>query len=310
MGCDEGFFIDSPNGPECADLVGTIDRMEDNFEDLRRERDRLARPPVRLERQRIEAALAAHGCSGDPVAEVAPPEPPMSRTPDRRSASLAPDTPSRAEASRLDRPGDEDAPGDVHSGMLSIGPDVPYGRYRTLCVRSCDGYYFPISFGATPDQFARDQNSCQAQCPGAELYYTRPDEEPNKMMSLAGKPYTALPNAFKYRKTGPLPACSCHVASAPNAGVTILGNGSKPLPSNSASTVPLPTPRPDAPDILEQKAPTPASDKSAATAANAPQPSTANTEQEKPKVRVVGPRFLPDPSTAIDLKAPDRSDDR
>lgn len=310
MGCDEGFFIDSPNGPECADLVGTIDRMEANFEDLRRERDRIARPAARLERQRIREALAAHGCSGDAATEVAPPEPPVPSTPDRRSASLAPDAPSVREAPEPYRPDNESAPEDMHSGMLSIGPDIPYGRYRTLCVRSCDGYYFPISFGATPDQFARDQNSCQAQCPGAELYYTRPDEEPNKMMSIAGRPYTALPNAFKYRKTGPVPACSCHVASSPNSNVTILGNGSKPLASPSASTAPVPTPRRDAPDILEQKAPTPARSKSSGNAAAAPTPSRATAEKEKPKVRVVGPKFLPDPSTAIDLKAPDRSDDR
>ena len=48
------------------------------------------------------------------------------------------------------------------------------GTYRTLCVRLCDGYYFPISFSATRDRFARDAKTCETSCGGqARLFVYR-----------------------------------------------------------------------------------------------------------------------------------------
>ena len=74
--------------------------------------------------------------------------------------------------------------------------------YRTLCVRSCDGYYFPISFAAPARDLNRDASACAALCPGQEVsLYVRPsgDGEGSPAVSLAGTPYSALPNAFRYR---------------------------------------------------------------------------------------------------------------
>ena len=34
------------------------------------------------------------------------------------------------------------------------------GTYRTLCVRTCDGYYFPISFKVTRAKFNTDSIAC------------------------------------------------------------------------------------------------------------------------------------------------------
>ncbi len=80
---------------------------------------------------------------------------------------------------------------------------LPAGSYRTLCVRMCDGFYFPISFAATPSRFREDEQVCQRTCPAAEvaLYVHRnPGEDINQAVSLNGQPYTQLPNAFLYRK--------------------------------------------------------------------------------------------------------------
>ena len=41
-----------------------------------------------------------------------------------------------------------------------------YG-YRTLCVRSCDGFYFPISSVASRSRFGLDADLCRASCPNA-----------------------------------------------------------------------------------------------------------------------------------------------
>ena len=78
-------------------------------------------------------------------------------------------------------------------------------------MRSCDGYYFPISFSTIPNKFADDQRTCQRECPAtdAQLYtYRNPGEDINQAVSIGGQPYTALPAAFQYRKEFNA-ACSC-----------------------------------------------------------------------------------------------------
>ncbi|MGJ5196114.1 DUF2865 domain-containing protein [Bradyrhizobium sp. HKCCYLRH1030] len=88
---------------------------------------------------------------------------------------------------------------------------APQGTYRTVCVRSCDGAYFPISFATVPGRFADDERACKAQCPAADatlFTYRNPGEDMNQAVSVNGQPYTALPNAFKYR-TEFNPSCSC-----------------------------------------------------------------------------------------------------
>lgn len=84
------------------------------------------------------------------------------------------------------------------------------GTYRTVCVRLCDGYFFPISFSATPDRFAADEASCNARCSsGARLYvYPNPGGEPEDMRDVRGQPYTALKTAFLFRTTY-VEACTC-----------------------------------------------------------------------------------------------------
>lgn len=84
------------------------------------------------------------------------------------------------------------------------------GTYRTVCVRLCDGFYFPISFATTPDRFGADEAACNARCSsGARLYvYPNPGGEPEDMRDVRGQPYTALKNAFLFR-TEYVEACTC-----------------------------------------------------------------------------------------------------
>jgi hypothetical protein len=75
--------------------------------------------------------------------------------------------------------------------------------YRTLCVRLCDGYYFPISSAATQDTLAHDADVCSASC-GAEarlFFHPSGGGDAGNAVDLTGMAYSALPNAFKYRKT-------------------------------------------------------------------------------------------------------------
>ncbi len=101
---------------------------------------------------------------------------------------------------------------------------TPGFTFRTLCVRACDGYYFPISFSTTRDQFAYDQATCEATCPGApvELYYhDNPASVSENMVSLYGVPYEDHPAAFQYRSKYDK-SCSCGSSRPPL--FSIVGN--------------------------------------------------------------------------------------
>jgi hypothetical protein len=84
------------------------------------------------------------------------------------------------------------------------------GTYRTMCVRLCDGYYFPISFSATRDRLARDAKTCESSCGGqARLFiYRNPGADIEDMVDLRGQPYRQLSTAFLYR-TEYVPQCRC-----------------------------------------------------------------------------------------------------
>ena len=130
------------------------------------------------------------------------------------------------------------------------------GTYRTLCVRTCDGYYFPISFSTTSDRFPDDERTCEAMCPGTEarlFYYPNPGGGPEDMVSITGEPYTSLPTAFQYR-TSIDSACTCK----PAGGYQIATAQSVPAPGVTIDlTAPLPIARPapgEDPETLADRA--------------------------------------------------------
>jgi hypothetical protein len=89
-------------------------------------------------------------------------------------------------------------------------PAPDYGTYRTLCVRMCDGFYFPISYATGSAGFPRDAEKCAAACGGdARLFYHRiPGGDIEAMVDLTGRAYGSYPTAFKYRKTL-VEGCQC-----------------------------------------------------------------------------------------------------
>ena len=87
----------------------------------------------------------------------------------------------------------------------------PAGTFHTVCVRTCDGYYFPISFSTVSSRFGDDARVCQRECPAAEvqLYsFRNPGEGMEQAVSISGQAYTSLTNAFRYRKEV-VSGCSC-----------------------------------------------------------------------------------------------------
>src|SRR5437016_8551303 len=92
---------------------------------------------------------------------------------------------------------------------IDFGPQS--GTFRTVCVRSCDGAYFPISFAPVPARFPDDEKACKSLCPAAEatlFAHRNPGEDMSQAVSINGQTYSSLPNAFKYR-TEFNPSCAC-----------------------------------------------------------------------------------------------------
>ncbi len=87
------------------------------------------------------------------------------------------------------------------------------GSYKTVCVRTCDGFYWPVSRSVTSERFETDAKRCDASCVGeAKLYYQHKNsDDPKSMVGLDGTPYTALKTAFLYRKTL-INGCGCKPA--------------------------------------------------------------------------------------------------
>ena len=86
----------------------------------------------------------------------------------------------------------------------------PVGTYRTVCVRLCDGYYFPVSFAVSADRLERDREVCASRCgaQGRLFVHRNPGGSTDDLQDLAGRPYRQLRTAFLYR-TEYVANCAC-----------------------------------------------------------------------------------------------------
>ena len=177
------------------------------------------------------------------------------------------------------------------------GDGAPSGTYRTVCVRTCDGYYFPISYSTVPTHFAEDQLSCQRLCPASEavLYsYRNPGEDINQAVSPSGRLYTELPNAFLYRREV-ASGCSCRRPGQSWADAlkdaddsTTLERGDIVVNEQNAKALAQPKAAPGKP---AGKAGAPAGGATAPVGA-APAAASASRDATPQGVRSVGPPFI------------------
>ena len=302
-GC--GGFFGALRG-QCGPLNAAISRMESNLASLRQQRGGVGGSPVQ-ERARLQEQLAAHGCRAAP-----------------REAAARPAAPQRTEqpfGGKITHR--QRTPSDTGTGLRA--GSAATGNYRTLCVRTCDGYFFPIAYSSSPSSFDQDLKSCEAACPGTEVELFRhrvPSEEAEAAVSTrSGRAYGDLPNAFLYRKAGyqrPT-TCGCNV---PRGFSVIAGASYKPSAPVPVQAADLAATAADVPSMLlaeaapnaaasalEEVEPGDVPDLFAEQSAVAPDEQTSSVGREEPverRVRVVGPTFLPDPEEAIDLRAPGR----
>jgi len=82
--------------------------------------------------------------------------------------------------------------------------------YRTICVRLCDGFHFPISHSTSREGFAGDAKQCEQRCPTrSRLFVHRSSGQDVKdSVDLKGRFYRDLPTALLHR-TQYVPDCTC-----------------------------------------------------------------------------------------------------
>jgi hypothetical protein len=175
------------------------------------------------------------------------------------------------------------------------------GAYRTLCVRTCDGYYFPISHSASPAQFSTDADVCRARCPATETrLFVHPTDAESETAVAADDPgarYQSMPYALRYR-TQVVQGCTCGRADPsllPQNVDTPSGRRAALADAAERGQLPTPTQKPrrgDDPDSVWNLAAGFAPTFGALPQAGG---SDAVADALKPndrKVRVVGPKFF------------------
>ena len=236
--------------PQCGSIVGAIEQMQANIAQMQRQLARAGGGAGRGQLARIQELerVFATQCGpgqrrGQPVQQAVAPnnlleaifgirsQPSLARRPVDPSGVVLPGQRGFYRPDEIVR----------EPGFGSHGD-----TYRTMCVRTSDGFYWPISFSTTRDRFDEDQATCAAMCPGhgVELFaYRNPGEQVDAMISTrTAQPYTAQSYAFAYRESFD-PNNRCQPSSAVLADLRVAGDPT--LQVAIGPTVPQPSPRPD-----------------------------------------------------------------
>jgi hypothetical protein len=171
-------------------------------------------------------------------------------------------------------------------------------------VRTCDGFYFPVSYATSPSRFAQDEKTCQRMCPATEAQlfsYRTQGEDIAQATSISGQSYSSLPNAFKYRQEFNA-ACTCKRPGQSWADAVgkddNLEAGDVVVTEERAKQMALPPPpkaQPKGKQAPARQAAQPAATQpaqaDAAPAADAA-PTPAPSADGKKTIRSVGPTFI------------------
>ncbi len=284
MGCDSSGFFSLFNGQsaQCGPVNNQIQQMRANLDQITTSLERLRGGGLggsdrENQRRSVLLALAQNNCGAQYANAVQGPGNFLNNLFGNNSPSTPP---------------------------ADVGPQS--GTYRTVCVRSCDGAYFPISFATVPGRFPDDEKTCKALCPAAEanLYaYRNPGEDMNQAVSISGQPYSSSPNAFRFRQEFN-PSCACKAAgqtwsdalktiddkaAAEQQGdIIVTEESAKKMSRAPVKQAPAPakkgaTSATTAPDATPAPAP----------AASSTTTATSGTSSDNKPIRSVGPTFIP-----------------
>jgi hypothetical protein len=286
FGCafQSGSIVSAEDAAACDQMEYRLERMQENQRYLMAREDDVGRQrgPEGALRAQLQAALRENGCD----------EPPSSGTQTIDGYSGAPATPEQ-QAMRTDTfypPMDN---GDIGRPAYDGALD---GNLQTVCVRTCDGGFFPITANATPFNFQHDEETCARMCPGVptELFFRYlPNQESSEMVSAStGAPYSEMPYAFAYRKRAPgeKTSCTCNLSAFYEQMRREKGLGTPADRQQQGSITSIETLKTATPNAADSEPAKPPEDR-------AYDPATS-------KVRQVGPQFLATDQGKIDLRHP------
>jgi hypothetical protein len=284
MGCDSSGFFSLFNGQnaQCGPVNNQIQQMRANLDQITTNLERLRSGGLggsdrENQRRSVLLALAQNNCG-----------------------------PQYANAVQPQGPGN--FLNNLFGGNNNYSPvpadaGAPSGTYRTVCVRSCDGGYFPISFATVPTRFPDDEKACKALCPATEanLYaYRNPGEDMNQAVSIGGQPYASSPNAFRFRQEFN-PSCACKAAgqtwsdalkaiddkaAAEQQGdIIVTEESAKKMSRPQAKSTPVPAKK----GAVATTTPDPAS----TPTPQSPPAATSDASSANKPIRSVGPTFIP-----------------
>lgn len=303
LGCGGRVLIFDAGPAACLPLNSQIRSMQANIAQLQAQLDRVqgGSSSVAGQRAQIVAALQEYACDGyaqqprnlQPQQQaVAPPQERRAERPQNffgwlfgGEEEMLSDQYARAHPSQED------------PNAIGEGGGFGGSGYRTLCVRMCDGYYFPVNFSTSSAQFERDERLCQSQCPGTEvaLYVHRnPGQEVSEAVSLNGQSYSGLPNAFRYRQSFDS-SCSCRGAN--QSWLEALAGADNNLGQRGDIVVTEKKSdelaRPKGAQASAAKASSPAASPASLPQLDGPRKQVAMPDGSKKTIRLVGPLFFP-----------------
>lgn len=178
LGCDRGFLFFGDRPPQCGQVDARIRQLQGSFANAQA----LAQGnPAR--RQALMAAISRNCTPG---------------------GQREPNFFERLFGGGQAPPPDQQYEMNTHRQATEGAPR--YGGSRVVCVRACDGYFFPLPTNRRDGA----EDMCQALCPNTQtlVYFMSGDGAIERAGNREGKPYTELPTAGKYKKSFD-PACSC-----------------------------------------------------------------------------------------------------
>src|SRR5262245_59569354 len=158
MGCEgSGFFLfGRSQPPQCDDLNNRMQRMRSNLDRLNADLQALRNSGGSAadgQRRQILSALGQNDCG-----------------PQYRAAA----TPARPRGFFETLFGGGGSSNNNNTagapfGSGDITPSDQTSTFRTICVRTCDGFFFPVSYSAGQGKFRDDEQVCQRMCPASEV---------------------------------------------------------------------------------------------------------------------------------------------
>jgi hypothetical protein len=198
LGCENRKFLFFGSDPpaQCSQVNGQIARMQANLADLEARSGGGAGDLIaRYNAECLNAPTQARGPNFfealfGGVARFALPQP------QQMDANVEPLDREGGSTTMEGRP--EQKGGEAHAGSYAV------------CVRTCDGSFFPVSYSGAGSRADSLEEVCRSLCPNADVaLYSFPfGTTVDEAASATGEPYANLPNAGKFQQAYD-PSCSC-----------------------------------------------------------------------------------------------------